>query len=113
MSTTNTISLDDLTILERFRVAVWGDEHIFEKSARQQGSRVIDYLDFGNHLYAVNVFCDAVRSPRLLILKEYREAMKNLGVEGSIYRDGACILGQPGIGKLCHIQSVFSDSFLS
>ncbi|KAF8556317.1 hypothetical protein OG21DRAFT_1483234 [Imleria badia] len=91
-----------LPALQNFRLAVWGNDDVFKKTiTRPSGEnlRTLEYLEFGNHLRAVQFFCDAIHESKLLVVQEYREAMVNLQMEGPAYKNGACIVGQPGIGK--------------
>ncbi|KAI9463495.1 hypothetical protein HD554DRAFT_1319597 [Boletus coccyginus] len=47
--------------------------------------------------------CSAMAEAKLLVIEEYREAMSNFRIDGPKYKKGACILGQPGIGKSCFV----------
>ncbi|KAF8554081.1 hypothetical protein OG21DRAFT_1131965 [Imleria badia] len=88
--------------LENFRMAVWGNDDIFKKTMKRpsgENLRTVEYLDFGDHLRAVQFFCTAIHESKLLVVQEYREAMVNFQMEGPEYKNGACIVGQPGIGK--------------
>ena len=94
-----------LLLLEAFRADVWGNEFIFtQKIDRQSGSnlRTVEYLDFGSHLRAVQLLCRAVTHEKLVVFQEYRDAIDEFEKEDSDYWKGACILGQPGIGKMYH-----------
>ena len=108
MLSDTTSDIGRLTVLERFWSDVWGNECILKKQAtRRSGSdsRTLEFLDFGRHVEAVELFCPATRGERLLlVVDEYREAMRNFQIEGNPppFKRGACITGQPGIGKTCH-----------
>ena len=95
-----------LAALERFRHAVWGNRDIFtERVTRQSGPnpRIVEYLDFREHRDAVRYICNGMREDKLLVVQEYRDAMNNFRIDSQMYYDrGACILGQPGIGKMHH-----------
>jgi hypothetical protein len=90
-----------LTLLEAFRANIWGNEHIFrEHRTHQSGShiQIMEYLNFGKHLGAVQSFCPAIKDETLLVVQEYIDAMNVFKSGGSGYQNSACILGQPGIG---------------
>ena len=91
-----------LSLLEAFRLAIWGNDSIFLKqSARRSGStmRTIEYLDFGEHLEAVQIFCHALADRKLVVFQEYRDAMYKFRNDFVYYDKGAFIMGQPGIGE--------------
>lgn len=90
-----------LTLLETFRADVWGNEHILrEHRTRRSGTdiRTVGCLDFGKHLKAVQSFCPAIKDTTLIVVQEYIDAMNVFKSGGSGYENGACIIGQPGIG---------------
>ncbi|KAG9310138.1 hypothetical protein JVU11DRAFT_9753 [Chiua virens] len=62
----------------------------------------VHYLDFGEHFAAVKRFCGPVRK-KLCIYQEYLDAFKAFEDDSGTYENGACIIGQPGIGKTCFI----------
>ncbi|KAF9231135.1 hypothetical protein BU15DRAFT_82778 [Melanogaster broomeanus] len=101
-SNTNTSpSALDLHEAEEFRSTVWGNNEVFKMSQTVDvnGKRhAFDYLDFGNHLPALKTVCGLMDSRFMVVREEYRLAMKALE-EAEIYRKGAAVLGQPGIGK--------------
>ena len=45
-------------------------------------------------------FCKSITDEKLLVIQEYREAMDTFISEDETYEAGACILGQPGIGRI-------------
>ncbi|KAI9569721.1 hypothetical protein HD554DRAFT_2327986 [Boletus coccyginus] len=97
-----------LPALERFRDAVWGNRDIFTERVTRQSDpnpRIVEYLDFHEHRDAVGYICNAMQEEKLLVVQEYRDAMNNLRIDSQIYKKGACIIGQPGIGIWA-----FSDS---
>ncbi|KAF8438088.1 hypothetical protein L210DRAFT_2305345 [Boletus edulis BED1] len=100
-------TVDNETLLKNLRDAVWGDQTIFKNQrdlsdAGMDHSHIVDYLDFGEYLTAIKVIAPTVRSARFLVREEYRLAFKAFE-EDALYSGGACVMGQPGIGKSCFI----------
>ncbi|KAG6377449.1 hypothetical protein JVT61DRAFT_15254 [Boletus reticuloceps] len=100
-------TVDNETLLKNLRDAVWGDQTIFKNQrdlsdAGMGHSHIVDYFDFGEYLTAIKVTAPTVRSARFLVREEYRLAFKAFE-EDALYSGGACVMGQPGIGKSCFI----------
>jgi hypothetical protein len=88
-----------LDLLEAFRAEVWGNPSIFvvKSESPHQAGRTVEYLDLGKHLRAVQFFCCALMQKELLVIQEYRNAMDRFKSDDPDYKNGACIIGQPGI----------------
>ncbi|KAI9462574.1 hypothetical protein HD554DRAFT_2175900 [Boletus coccyginus] len=88
-------------LLEAFRRDVWGNPSIFVQKSESphQPGRTVEYLDLESHLAAVQLFCGALMRKELLVIQEYRNAMDKFKSDDVPYKNGASIVGQPGIGK--------------
>ncbi|KAI9462581.1 hypothetical protein HD554DRAFT_2316319 [Boletus coccyginus] len=88
-------------LLEAFRRDVWGNPSIFVQKSESphRPGRTVEYLNFESHLAAVQLFCGALMRKELLVTQEYRDAMDKFKSNDLSYKNGACITGQPGIGK--------------
>ena len=89
-----------LSLLEAFRFAAWGKNPFIKESTR--ADRTVKYLDFGMHLRAVQSFCETVEG-KLVVFEQYSTAVEEFEKQGVVYKKGACIIGQPGIGELRRI----------
>ena len=87
-----------LILLEAFRTDVWGNDHIFKERRTRTNIRTVECLNFGKHLAAVQSFCPVRKDAVLIVVQEYIDAMNVFKSDNSGYENGACILGQPGIG---------------
>ena len=93
-----------LDSLEAFRAAVWGNPTIFtvRRQSPYRAGRMVEYLDLDEHLRPVQFFCTALMQKEVLVTQEYRNALDRFKSDAS-YKNGACIIGQPGIGMTCSI----------
>ncbi|KAF8552079.1 hypothetical protein OG21DRAFT_1486476 [Imleria badia] len=94
-------------LLTELRNTVWGNQTILENQHEFSDpgtghSHTVTYLDFGNYLNAIKVIAPTIRSTRFLVREEYRHALQTFEKDDT-YNGGACIMGQPGIGKSCFI----------
>lgn len=92
------------TLLANLRNDVWGNQTIFKEQLNLADpgtghSHTVDYLDFGKFFEAIKVIAPTVRVARFLVREEYRHAIETFE-KGGVYAGGACIMGQPGIGKI-------------
>lgn len=91
-------------LLTELRNAVWGNQTILEKQLEFSipgtgHSQAVTHLDFGNYLTAIKVIAPTIRFARFLVREEYRLALETFEKDDT-YSGGACIMGQPGIGKI-------------
>ncbi|KAI9462558.1 hypothetical protein HD554DRAFT_2316305 [Boletus coccyginus] len=88
-------------LLEAFRRDVWGNPSIFVQKSESphRPGQTVEYLNLEGHLAAVQLFCGALMRKELLVIQEYRNAMDKFKSNDLSYKNGACITGQPGIGK--------------
>ena len=93
-----------LVELEAFRSDAWGRNSFIKQSTRVSGSKIrtFEYLDFGKHHLAVQHFCSTLNK-KFIVFEEYRTAMRRFKEEDMVYKNGACIIGQPGIGEMRRI----------
>ena len=77
-------------------MTAWGKNPFIKESTRT--NRTIKYLAFGEHLQAVRFFCQTAKD-KLVVFKEYGTAVENFKEQDVAYEEGACIIGQPGIGE--------------
>lgn len=97
-------ALDRATLLTKLRDKVWGDEVVFKQQLNwtdpgPEHSHTAEYLDFGEHLTAIQVIAPTVFEPQFLVREEYRHAIETFE-QDDVYNKGACIMGQPGIGTM-------------
>lgn len=88
--------------LRVFAHAVWCHDSLFkfeqEFCYNHQGlEHTAKYLDLGNYSEAVDILCPQLKQKKkLLVRDEYLLAMQAFEMDCI---NGACVIGQPGIGK--------------
>lgn len=95
---------DRAALLTSLRDKVWGDPEVFKAQRnwtdpKTGNSHTVDYLDFGEYLTAIQVVSPTVYDAQFLVRDEYRHAIETFE-NNDLYGSGACIMGQPGIGKM-------------
>ena len=86
--------------MEAFWFAAWGKNPFIKEPTRTD--HTIKYLDFGEHLQAMQSFCHAV-DDRIVVFREYSAAVEEFEKQDIEYERGAFIFGQPGIGEMRRI----------
>ncbi|KAH7886431.1 hypothetical protein F5I97DRAFT_1928284 [Phlebopus sp. FC_14] len=90
---------EDLETLHAFANAARRNLDAFKTFLDRGTSHAVQCLDFGEHSAAVQLLCGGLwRGGKILVRTEYREALQALEEE-QVYRKGAYVVGQPGIGK--------------
>ena len=101
------LASDRKTLLTNLWEKVWGKPTILEEQLSwsdlgTKQSHTVRYFDFSECLAEIQVISPTIYDAQFLVREEYRHAV-DMFEKNDIYNKGACIMGQPGIGKIVEV----------